>query len=252
NKSFDRFFKDLYKEYSFSINENLLKLVVTNMETKNRMPMINKANISESQLKETVIDYKSGKWTLETMIDNYNSSQIRGKMPLKSKDIAIDYIYKTITPDLIYKKAVAEGYDKDEKYLEKIKSLEEQQVKRVCQQKLLNEKVNVTEEEIENYYNENKEKYKDKTLDKVRTRIKNELSSKKRKELKANVIKELKEKFTIAYNDIEIDRITVEMNEQKKKDEEAKAAKAKLKEKETEKTKPSDIDKKEEKTKKKK
>ena len=122
-----------------------------------------------------------------------------------TRDVLEDIIKGSSEIILLDKMAKRENVEKDDEYKEMLTEYENGLLSFKVDQEELWSKIQVSEEDIKNYYESNKEKYsimdgeekKYKTIDEVRSEISNQLQQDKFKELENAYITKLKEKYPV-------------------------------------------------------
>lgn len=210
---YNSFVKNVKQKYNFSINEAGVEFLVSRFDTNIVFSKTNFDSLfSAGEYDMTLATYDGGKLTLESF---RNLLQI-------ARDYSILYpfeanirmvIEESATLPILSKFAEDSGIENEEDYQKSFKEYENGLLIFRIDMEELNSKVNITEEEVQFYYENNKEQYvtsgdggtKIKPLDEVRSEIINILQPVKFKDVENEYIMELMKKYPVELFESELE-----------------------------------------------
>lgn len=209
---------DLRRKYELEINLSVADLLLKakSGSEKNARVILDKSLLTQKELDQIFVQYKGGQWTVGDFIDKYLiAPQGRGNELERSVDV-INFAYKVMTAELMWLDALEMGLDKDPSIQTDLQRMEREVVGKECKKRLIDEKSQVTDEEVKAKFEAEKIKYEKKEFDKVAGIIRSELYAKKKRNIFDDTRKELEKRHKIIYNKPAIQEFLQEISTQKK------------------------------------
>ncbi len=165
----------LRKKYKFEFNEDALEIFVNNLlsfkdkkniSEKDTLETLKKAvspldNFSENEKKLVMVKFLNGEITIEDLINELKKYPIHRRPRLKGEVEVQDFVNSRIVPYyLLEQEANDKNIAKDKRVKRQVNSFKENLMINNIQRIQISDKINVTDEDVRNYYEEHREDYK--------------------------------------------------------------------------------------------
>ena len=159
------YFQELRKKVGFKINEEVLDLLISKKEelppdTLGLQRMGDFLDISKFTPEEkemTLFTYKDGKVTAEEFAQQFNEIPQRYRPRLSDREKIKEYAFQTLVKDLILDVAREENLEESEEFKRDWTGVKEQEMAKRMRTEVILKGVEVSDDEIQSYY----ERYKD-------------------------------------------------------------------------------------------
>jgi peptidyl-prolyl cis-trans isomerase C len=159
------YFQELRKKVGFKINEEVLDLLISKKEelppdTLGLQRMGDFLDISKFTPEEkemTLFTYKDGKVTAEEFAQQFNEIPQRYRPRLSDREKIKEYAFQTLVKDLILDVAREENLEESEEFKRDWTGVKEQEMAKRMKTEVILKGVEISDEEIKDYY----ERYKD-------------------------------------------------------------------------------------------
>ena len=210
----------LPEKYNIIIDEEKSKMVIDAYKSTNKKSptqIIPKKHFSQAELNSVIVTYKGGQWTINKLIEMFNMQKRNSQLSLKRTGDIVNLVNRAILFDLMFLEAIELNLDKDDIFLTEFKTAKDQIVEREYIQKMVNDKVVVSDEDLKLYYDKNKDKYNNKSFESSKVAINRIVKNAKEEVIFSQLHLNLMEKFNIKYNDIALKDIVDRLNNLKEK-----------------------------------
>ena len=204
-KSYARYMEKIRKENKFDINYDNIKIMRLRLDSNLTLSQINLDSVFSPQDRQVVMaTYKGGDIKIEDLIQFLKTSpNFSGRTPLYRA--LVEIINEGSTPKLLNYVAKEKNIEKDEEYQNQFNDFLNGILKFKVEQEEVNSKVNITEAEIQNYYEQTKNKYtytdstgvKIKSYEDVKMEVANELQQKRTNDLDKEYLERLRQKYPV-------------------------------------------------------
>lgn len=213
----ENYLSKLVLDYNLKVHEDAIPLVKKMYVENNGVPILEKSKLDVPSLQKTIVTHKKGAWNIENIVQVFNTTPRHLRHPLKSSEQIKDFVNKAISQELLYFEALLLELDKDPEYLFLVNLNDNALVARRCKEVLVNETIQVTEEELDSYYQANKIKFRNQSFEQAENRVRNLVLADKIAEKEDAVIEELRLKYSMEKNVKEIARLVEELNDENRK-----------------------------------
>ena len=192
----------LFPKYNLKVHLDAIPFVQEMYVENNGIPILDAAKLDLSSLQKTILTHKKGAWNIGNFVQVYNTTPRHLRHPLRTNEQIIDFANKSITQELLYFEALELGLDSGPEYMFLVTLNDYALVARRCKEVLVNQAVQVTEEELKNYFDLNKIKFRNQTYEQAKVRVQNLALADKIAEKENIVVEELRKKYKIERNEI--------------------------------------------------
>lgn len=205
----------LFIRFEFKIEKTSVPLIVKSFKVTDNLGFLDKNSLPSSEFNRIAISYSGGHWTLVKLINKYNDSPRNDRQPLWNYDDLEKFVQKTIIPELMYQDAVRLNLDKDPQFDYDFNLLKDAEMRNTLRVRMIDQRIELKEEEVQGYYEENKANWKNEPYEKVKSYVRNRVRDDKLNELREKVLKKLRKKYDVVYNDQLLAALAQEYNAQK-------------------------------------
>jgi parvulin-like peptidyl-prolyl isomerase len=151
--------EELKTNYEFQANKGEIKRVagMINNETKNKA--ISDENFSGSRRDIVFAEWKDHETTLGTLADNYNRQIVNAFRKAQDFETVIHEIERLCLNELVIFDAEQKDIPSDDLVVDQIRAFTENHLNRLVEMKEVGDKVKISDEEVENFYNNNPQKF---------------------------------------------------------------------------------------------
>ncbi len=215
NRHRNQYIDSLFVRYHYQINKSLFPVIKKAFVPYDRVGQLNEKIIPKKDLKEALVTYDGGVFTLGQFVNAYNSSNYASRVPLRYDDEIENHVKTLIIGYLMYQDGLSKGLQEDAQYKFIYNRMRTQKLEREALRKLVNDKIEITDEELKNYYEQNKQEWNNQDFEKVKRYVRNRLFAQRAKEYKQDLVKKLRNKFDVIYNEKLIDAVVDTLNTMK-------------------------------------
>ncbi len=199
----DDYHQKLYKKYNLIIHRPMVALFpsIFQIDSISQLPRLDFKKLNETQLNAIIAQYSGGSITVAQVIEEYFISGRSGRIPLRRPDEVEDYIHLMVLEGLKYLDAKNLELDQTAEFKNEIETEKQQMIIKQARQRLINQKIQIEEAEIINYFQQHQNDFPGKKYEEVQILIKNTLQGKKYMAELDNLNRRLRKKFKVEYND---------------------------------------------------
>lgn len=208
-KAYSQYMDKVRKEYKFEINYGNIGIMKIHLDSNLLFSQINLDSAFMQQDKSIIMaSFNGGEVKLEDILLYLkNSPMFSNRTPLYKA--LVDIINEGSTPILLNYVAQKRNIEKDEEYQSQFNDFLYGILKFKVEQEEVNSKINIKEEEIQNYYEQNKNKYtytdssgvKVRSYDEVKMQAANDLQQQRAKDLDKAYLDRLRQKYPVKVHD---------------------------------------------------
>ncbi len=211
----DAYYKSLYKKYNLLINKETVALIPTiyQMDEASQMPRLDIKRLNEDQLNMAIARYDGGAITIAQMAEEYFVSGRSSRIPLRRPDEVADFIRLIVLDELKFLDAKKLKLDQTIDFKNEIEAEKQQMIIKQTRQRLINQKIQIAEDEIKNYFQSHPDEFIGKKYEDVQIFIKNAILEKKYIIELDNLHQQLRKKYQVEYNEKVIQMVVDEINQ---------------------------------------
>ena len=216
NEIRNNYIDSLFIKYDYRVNKELFPYIKKAFVPFDRVGQLKVDAIPKDKLKEPLVTYKGGQFTLLEFVKTYNSSNAASRVPLRYDDEIENHIKTLIIGHLMYADAVARGLLEDEQFKFIYNRMRIQKLEREALKRLVNEQIKLTDEELKKYYEQHKQEWNNQDFEKVKRFVRNRLMAQRAKEYKNQLTEKLRKEYDVVYNEPVIKEVVDSLNAMKK------------------------------------
>lgn len=216
NEIRNNYIDSLFIKYDYRVNKELFPYIKKAFVPFDRVGQLKVDAIPKDKLKEPLVTYKGGQFTLLEFVKTYNSSNAASRVPLRYDDEIENHIKTLIIGHLMYADAVARGLLEDEQFKFIYNRMRIQKLEREALKRLVNEQIKLTDEELKQYYEQHKQEWNNQDFEKVKRFVRNRLMAQRAKEYKNQLTEKLRKEYDVVYNEPVIKEVVDSLNAMKK------------------------------------
>ncbi len=205
NRFIKQYIDGLFYKFHFKLNRKLFPTVLQAFERQGIFGKINEDKIAPALMDSVFIIHDKDSWTLADFVEAYNKQLRYDRYRLERPEDIVIMARKLIAPELMYYDALERGLDKDPKYQAFVKYHYRHELEKMAQERLINAAVEVTDQEVKNYFKRNRKLWKNDKFDKVKIYVRNRLILEKRKQIRRDLLESLREKYPVQFNEEAVD-----------------------------------------------
>lgn len=208
-KAYAKYMEKVRKDNKFEINYDNINIMKMRLDSLQTISQINLDSAFQPQDRQVVIAvYKGGEVKIDEIIQFMkNSPNFSGRTPIYKA--LVEMINEGSAPSLLNYVAKEKNIEKDEEYQMQFNDFLNGILKFKVEQEEINSKVNIKDDEIQQYYEQNKSKYtysdtsgvKVRSYDEVKMQAANDLQQQRAKDLDKAYIERLRQKYPVKVHD---------------------------------------------------
>ncbi|MCI0516174.1 peptidylprolyl isomerase [candidate division KSB1 bacterium] len=194
------YIQNLFTKYQVTMHPELAPVIKSAYRGVVPNVVIAQHLIPAEQLKQVVMTYQGGQWTVQDFINHYNRAPIPNRIPIKSKMEFEDFIRREIESDLMLAEALAQKVDQTPEIQDEYNYLQNKIIERHTRNRLLKTDVTVSDEELKTYYEQVKTQYSNQSFEDLQNFLRLQLRNQKVKALTDEIMVQLNKKYKLKYN----------------------------------------------------
>lgn len=200
NAAVKKYEASLYGKYDVEIKKDGFSTILNAFKYKNGKTSLDRTRIEESAGENTAVTYDGGGWTINTLAQIYNETPTRYRIPLFSGKDLERFIKRAILEELYYEEAVEYGFDKTPEYLATVEKLRAQYVAGLYHLQEIENKLNITDEELKQFYDDNKSRFGKTSFERLKPQLYEQIRAHRQQQLLNAKIESLSESLDVEYN----------------------------------------------------
>ncbi len=212
----NHYIDSLFIRYNFKVNKELFADIKKAFVPMDRIGSLNPDEIPRERLGMQLASFDGGGVTLGEFVEAYNSSPGASRVPLRYDDEIESHIRNVSTEYLMFHDAEEKGLTENKQYQTLYQNMRLQYLEREALKRLINDKIEITDEELAAYYDQHKEEWKNQPFEQVKRLVQNRLMAKRAADQKEKVTQKLRGKYSVLYNDQLLASVVETMNQMKK------------------------------------
>ncbi len=169
---------------------------------------------AEHQIK--AVSFKGGSWDLDDFVYFYNMLAAYDRIPIENNGDFDMISRKMLLPLFMYFEAVKLHLDKDASFRKNIRRSTDQILLNEIKQRLIYDLVNVSDEEVRQYYDEHPDKWPKQPFKSVEKYVRYRVEQNEAAKIKSQLLEALKKKFSFKYNDQAVEAVAKQLTEARK------------------------------------
>ena len=153
-------YDSLKKKYNYVIYEDSIKFGSRMIREKAKVEEILPGSFTTQQKAITFAEYDGVKITLNSLIDKFSDQLVSAFRNFQQEKVLRSEIDRSSMNGLVMLGAEEIGIDKSPEIKKELKKFTDEQMNRMVEQKVLDDKINPTEDELKSYYEQKKDKFK--------------------------------------------------------------------------------------------
>lgn len=158
-KMWDEHIAKIKENKNFKVNEENIASVVDLIKTKLDAGEFDSDKFTENELNTVLVEWKGGKASLGDVFDMYGERLARYADRMRDANNFTTDVDNIATQLMIVAEAEKKGYDKESDVREQLDDFMEQRMVSLLDQKEVNDKIVVEDEDMKKYYEENKQEF---------------------------------------------------------------------------------------------
>lgn len=208
----EKYMTGLLDKYELKIDSSAIPYVKAMYTENNGIPILDRSKIDVPSLQKVLVTHKMGAWNVDNFAQVFNTTPRYLRHKLELTDQIVDFIKKSVTQELLYYDALDRGLDNDVEFIKIAELNDDALVARRCKELLVNEAVQVSEDELVDYYNTNRVRFGNRSYEAARESVRNQVLAEKIEAKEKEVLEQLRKKYKIKVNEKEVDRLVEALN----------------------------------------
>lgn len=147
------------KEYDYKLLRDNLKDLTAKLKEKTRKRLLNPEDITQEERNTLLATWNGGQYTLEDLLEEYKDSFSRLRPALIEYVRLAPDVENINLKDFMVAKAREMGLGQEEDIQKQLDIIKERRMLSVLKQREIDDKIEPTDEDIKNYYEQNKEEF---------------------------------------------------------------------------------------------
>ncbi len=212
----NNYIDSLFIRFHLKINKKMFPAIKQAFVPVDRVGKIDEKKIPHSLWNKPLATYDGGTFSLGQFVSMYNTMNFTSRVPLRYDDEIENHIKTFVVPYLMYQDGLQMGLQDSSDFKLLYKKMRTNALMQEALRKLVYEKVQVTDDEVKNYYEQHKQQWNNQPFEKIKRFVQNRLKTEKAKEYKEQLTQRLKNSYSVVYNDSLIAAVATTLNEMKK------------------------------------
>lgn len=202
NQFVQKYIDDLFEKFNLRIHAQALPLILKAAQLDEQdYGIVNKDLLDEQALQSPFADFGDQAWTIEDFVIKYNNGRTYDREPLHTRADVETVARKLLIPELMYLDGKRLGLVDTEEFKNTMKIYEKNLLSTFLRQKMIEDKIDISDHEVEVFYAKNSDKWKNEPLKKVKPFVINHMKNKRSGKLRSELLRRLKDKYAVEWDE---------------------------------------------------